>query len=236
MLGSPLAAGLSAGLAALAVSPAAAAPNPTANIPLGPLPGACGGAPHGAICEDAVLRGLEGARAKLGLGRYRLPANFVTLRPGRQWLILGNLDRIAYSLPPIRGLTVTLNAIAEQGAQAHQDPNPFPAIAGLSGQTSVGFASNWAGGAPNALAAYYGWMYDDGYGSGNLDCTSPSAAGCWGHRQDILAFPHGHTLSMGAAVAPGQASYALTIVETSTAVWPYSYTWKQAKADGAGGG
>jgi hypothetical protein len=39
---------------------------------------------------------------------------------------------------------------------------------------------------------------------------------------------------MGAAVALRGSSYALTIVETSTPAWPYSYTWAQAVADGAG--
>ena len=39
---------------------------------------------------------------------------------------------------------------------------------------------------------------------------------------------------MGAAALRGAASYALTIVETSTAVWPYSYGWATAMADGAG--
>ena len=29
-------------------------------------------------------------------------------------------------------------------------------------------------------------MYDDGYGGTNLDCTSPGAAPCWGHRDNIL--------------------------------------------------
>jgi hypothetical protein len=221
-----------AALVALAAT-ATAAPNPAANIRLGALPAACERAPSGAVCEAAAIRALDAARAKLGLGRYLLPVDFVRLAAARQWLILADLDRIAYSLRPIAGLSAVLNAIARQGARARRDPDPSPLLTSLHGQHQLGFASNWAGGQANALLAYYGWMYDDGYGSHNLDCRSPSAPGCWGHRQDILAFGQAARVSMGAAVIRGSASYALTIVETSTAVWPYTYTWSAAMADGA---
>ena len=36
------------------------------------------------------------------------------------------------------------------------------------------------------LGADYAWMYNDGYGGTNLDCTTPSDPGCWGHRDNIL--------------------------------------------------
>jgi hypothetical protein len=223
------------GATAAAATATAAAPNPAANIPLGRLPQPCERAPTGAACEDVAIERLDAARAKLGLGPYLLPPGFAALSPARQWLILANLDRIAYARRPIRGLTLPLNAIARQGAQAREDPNPWGAVAGLPGQSQIAFASNWAGGQDNGLLAYYGWMYDDGYGSGNLDCSSPTAPGCWGHRQDVLAFPTAATLSMGAAaIVHGDPSYALTIVATSTAPWPYSYTWAKAQADGAG--
>jgi len=213
---------------------AAGVPTPTANIPLGPLPADCTSAPTGAVCENAALARLNAARAKLGLGPYLVPAGFVTLRPIRQWLILVNLDRVAYRLRPVGGLTAALNAIAKQGAQRRGDPNPWPMVMKLPGQLTIGFTSNWAGGQPNALIAYYGWVYDDGYGSGNIDCPNPAAAGCWGHRRDIFAFGSATVLSMGAAVVAGEPSYAMTIVETTTAPWPYTYTWAAAKAGGAG--
>ena len=124
--------------------------------------------------------------------------------------------------------------MARQGALAHADPNPLALLQSLHGQTSFGFASNWAGGQANALLAYYGWMYDDGPGGPNLDCPSASAAGCWGHRHDIFAFAQGGALTMGAAAVGHEDSYALTIVETSRPPWPYGYTWAQARRAGAG--
>jgi hypothetical protein len=217
---------------ATAASGAGAPADPPADIPLGPLPGACSGAPTGAVCENASIARLDAAHAKLGLGPYRLPSDFDSLLPPRQLLILANLDRTAYRLHPIGGLSLTLDAVAKQGALARRDPDPGPQLLGVPGQ--VGYASNWAGGAPNAPVAYFEWMYDDGYGSGNLDCTSPSAAGCWGHRHTILAFGGARTLTMGAAVVVGEASYTLTVVATEQPIFHYSYTWAQARADGAG--
>jgi hypothetical protein len=232
-IAAPLASPLAAG--AVGAGATAAAPNPAANIPIGPLPQSCDRAPTGAACEGVAIARLNSARAKLGLGPYLLPKGFVALSPARQWLILANLDRIAYARRPIRGLTLQLDASARQGAQAREDPDPSSLVSGLPGQSQIAFASNWAGGQGNALLAYYGWMYDDGYGSVNLDCSSPTAPGCWGHRQDVLAFPSGPALSMGgAAIVHGEPSYAMTIVATSTPPWPYSYTWAKARADGAG--
>lgn len=228
---------LAAAIVAAIAAPAAGAsspPDPATDIPLGPLPAACRPAPTGRRCEAAAIARLDYARSKLGLGPYRLPADFVALAPPRQMLILANLDRIAYALRPIAGLSLTLDSIAKQGARARQDPNPWPQLAGLPGQMLIGFSSNWAGGAPNTPVAYFEWMYDDGYGSGNIDCPRPSSPGCWGHRHTIFAFAAAPTLTMGAAVVPSRLSYALTIVETSKPAWPYSYTWAQAVADGAG--
>jgi hypothetical protein len=222
---------------ALGVARAAAyPPDPPANIALGPLPGACARAPHGAPCEQGAIRALNHARAKLGLGPYLLPADFVTLAPGRQWLILANLDRLAYRLRPITGLAPTLDRVARQGALEHADPDPWPLLRALANQPRIGFASNWAGGQPNALVAYYGWMYDDGYGGQNIDCRTRHGAGCWGHRHDILAFPSGGVLAMGADAVARSDSYALTVVNTQTPPWPLGYTWAQAQRDGAGSG
>jgi hypothetical protein len=39
----------------------------------------------------------------------------------------------------------------------------------------------------------------------------------------VLAFPHATALTLGTAALKASASYALTIVETTTPPWPYAY-------------
>jgi hypothetical protein len=207
------------------VAALAAAPNPRSNIPLGPLPAACAGDGTGQICERAAVHALDHARAALGLRAYALPARFVSMPAGHQWLILANADRLVYGETPIAGTVAALNAVARQAALAHEDPDPWALLEALHDQRSIAFGSDWAGGQPNALLAYYGWMYDDGYGSGNLDCQTPTAAGCWGHRDNIIGFGHAAALAMGVSAPAGARSYALTIVATTTPPWPYLYRW-----------
>jgi hypothetical protein len=225
-------------LAAGAASAAAAPPNPAANIPGGRLPRACASAPRGAVCIAGVVRSLDRARAQLGLGPYLLPAHFDRLSGSEQLLVLSNLDRVAYGLPPISGLSPALNTVAAAGVDADADPDPSALLHSFS---SFGWSSNWAGAYPNAPEAYYAWMYYDGWGgngTSNLDCTGPTASGCWGHREDVLSFPELGMLSMGASVsrdAHGQIGYAMTLVWTPASNWTsYSYSWAQAEAAGAG--
>ena len=227
-------------LATGAASAAAAPPNPTANIPIGPLPYACGHTPRGASCINGVIRSLDRARAQLGLGPYLLPADFDRLSGSRQLLVLSNLDRVVYGLPVITGLSPVLNKVAAAGVNADADPDPSALLHSFS---SFGWSSNWAGAYPNAPEAYYAWMYYDGWSgseTSNLDCTGPSSTGCWGHREDVLSFPELGMLSMGASVsrdAHGQIGYAMTLVWTPASNWTsYSYSWAQAQADGAGTG
>jgi hypothetical protein len=59
-------------------------------------------------------------------------------------------------------------------------------------------SGNWAGGDSSTLEADFDWMYDDGLGSGNLDCTPADQSGCWGHRHDTV-YPFDPLLLMGAA-------------------------------------
>jgi hypothetical protein len=221
-----------------AASASAAAQNPAANIGTGPLPHACAAAPRGPACIAGVVRALDGARAHLGLGPYLLPADFVALSGARQLLVLSNLDRVAYGLPPINGLSPALNAVAAAGVTQDADPDPSPL---LSGFAAYGWSSNWAGAYPNAPEAYYAWMYYDGWAgkqTSNLDCTSPTASGCWAHRSDVLSFPQLGMLSMGGSVsrdAQGQIGYAMTLVWTPVSNWTnYTYSWSDAVAAGAG--
>ena len=201
----------------------AATPNPPRNIELGRLPASCNSDGRGSVCEHAAMHALNHARETLHLGAYRVPSRFTRMPASHQWLILANIDRAAYHLPPISGIASALNAIALAGAQQRMDPNPWSLLQSLPGQMEIGFGSNWAGGQPNGLVAYFGWMYDDGYGGENVDCPTATSAGCWGHRQNILGFATAPVLTMGASAISATTSYALTIVETSTPPWPLSY-------------
>jgi hypothetical protein len=219
-------------------SASAAVPNPGANIPVGPLPAACAYAPKGPACMHAMVRALNRAHARLALGPYLLPTDFYSLSGSEQLLILSNLDRLAYGLPAVVGLSPVLNAVAASGVTSDADPDPS---ALLSSFQSFGWSSNWAGGYGNAIEAYYAWMYYDGWDgkqTSNLDCTGPVANGCWGHRRDVLAFPDQGLLSMGASVSrdsAGQIGYAMTLVWTPQTNWTsFSYSWASAQANGAG--
>ena len=209
------------------------------NMPIGPLPASCTSAPNGSDCTGAVVSALDTARARLGLGPYRLPSNFDQLPGTRQIFILANLDRSAAGLPPIEGIAPALTGSALTAVIGDVDPDPTGALASLA---TYRWTSNWAGGWANAPYAYYEWMYDDGYNgpeTSNVDCTAPDASGCWDHRRNVLAFNRPGTIVMGAAVghdAHGQIGYAMTIVWTPPTRWAhFSYTWMRARAAGAGG-
>ena len=111
-----------------------------------------------------------------------------------QLFVAVNLERVDRGLPAFGGLTTALDRNAQQGADDADDP-PDP------GQAYDLDDAEWAGGSSNGLDAVYGWMYDDGFDSGNLDCLHRGAAGCWGHRKGILDdFGSGPNLVMGAAI------------------------------------
>ena len=77
------------------------------------------------------------------------------------------------------GLDPLLNAAAQAGAVAKADPAP-PGGYQFTSWGSI-FALDYT-----PLGADFAWMYDDGWGGTNLDCSTPSASGCWGHRDNIL--------------------------------------------------
>lgn len=206
--------------------------DPFSNFAVTALSASCGSEPDGAVCLDAAVASLDQARASLGQPPYALPADFDSLTGAQQAFVLTDLDRVLYGLPPVPGLAAGLDQDAALGVQGDADPRPSePGVAG--------FTSNWAGGFANLPFAYEAWMYDDGPGSGNVDCTAADTSGCWGHRHDILwEFGAGDVLGMGAAAgtdAHGAAGYAMLIADgRPTAASGYTYTWSEAVADGVG--
>jgi hypothetical protein len=174
------------------IGPISVAINPTSNSTW-PQPSPCSThppmTPPALKCADQTyLAEIDQARRAEGLGPMALPTDYPHLPAPEQILVVTNSERGSRGLPTFAGLTARLNYYAEAGARAHEDP---------SDPTSA-WASNWAG-TSDPLEADFLWMYDDGPGGTNLDCTTPAAGGCWGHRQNILG-DYGPHPEMGAAV------------------------------------
>lgn len=205
-------------------APALAA-DPPESIPLGSEPASCSNETS-AACEEWTVGRLNAGRAKLGLKPYALPAGFIAMPSDRQLFILVDLDRVAYADATVYGLNTNLTEAAQAGVAQGKDPRPPSA-----GGPWQGFGSDWASTGP--LIGYYLWMYDDGYGGPNADCTSPGASGCWGHRHVIL----GEGLSipqpqlLGAA---GEANRGSALIVSSNGTTSSYYTWAQAQSEGAG--
>ncbi|MCW3045478.1 MAG: hypothetical protein JWL57_3636 [Actinobacteria bacterium] len=183
-----------------------------------------------AACIQSALEAVDNARAAEGVKAMVLPTGFASLTVPKQLFVAVNLERVDRGLPPFAGLTAALNANAQRGADIANDP-PDP------GKDYDVVDTEWAGGSSNGLDAVYGWMYDDGVGSGNLDCPKGGGPGCWGHRHGILDdFGTVGTLVMGAALNPtsdtgddkGGPSMAASLAITSKPVPGYTYTWAQA--------
>jgi hypothetical protein len=206
--------------------------NPSANFPVGQLPLACQFGPTSTACVNASVYWLDQARATLHQGPYKLPSNFASLSPDKQVFILVNLDRIQYGLAPMTGLTRELDGFALTGVRDDRDPE----------STDPDFQNdgNWAGAYTNMVVAYEEWMYDDGLGSTNLDCTPSHLSGCWGHRDDVLwdFTDEPGPYAMGAAAGrdtSGKLGYTILLGKGDAGYQPvYYYTWAQAVAAGAG--
>lgn len=203
-----------------------AGPDPSSNYAADP---SC----SGSQCLADAVRILDEARANLGQPPYSLPTNFDQLSAVDQAFVLTNLDRKLYGLPLITGVTDELNAAAAAGVQSANDPS--------TGDPSIrAYTSNWGEGYEDMALAYEDWMYDDGPGSANLDCSSLTPSGCWSHRHSVLWEFGSGPLAMGAADGTGPdglPSDTLILAEGGSGYHPnYTYTWSEAVAAGAGSG
>jgi hypothetical protein len=196
-----------------------------------------GGVPDdGASCTAAALNAINYAHVQWGLPPISLPGNWSVLSQGEKMLTAFNLERASYGLPPISGLGSALDGNAAAGAVTGQDPVLVPPAGFVNG------GSIWAGGYPNALAADFGWMWDDGWGgsaanTANGNCPSAGAPGCWGHRQLILTDCRAAGVATcryvaGAAEAtfarpdhPTIRSYAAVIFSTTGSLPPLDYLY-----------
>ena len=196
-------------------------------------------------CVKDEVAATNRARSAEGLGGMTLPTNFARLNPAEQMLVLVDIERVSRGEAPVVGVSTRLDTLAQQGAAARQDPS-LPSATDYPDATG-GFVANWAG-ALSALDANYVWMYKDGWNGAttdNYDCTSPHAAGCWGHRDNILVNASRLScpladcaLVMGggfvnAGAGDGYSSYSELIVQVAGGPQGLYYTWAQALAQGA---
>jgi len=196
--------------------------DPAANIPV-PF-GLLSLAPEPVAAALAVL---EKDQAAEHGAPFRLPRDFARLPVADQLFVLTNLLRITRGVWPLYGVSARLDAVALAGAKAQTDPT----------DPGVAFASNYANGM-NPVAAMAAWFFDDGYKALNLDCGTPRAAGCWGHRRDILADMGPYGLFGAASIdVRGLTSNPQTAMIVELGIVPptrgVTYTWSQAVAAGA---
>ncbi len=196
-------------------------------------------------CLVAVIRATTNARASEGVRALPLDAaSFRKLTIGEQLFVIVDLERTARGIAPFVVLSSELDQVALRAARAQIDPQLGKnAVLDGSGPI-VAWGANWAGGTPSAAATNYYWMYEDGRGSSNIDCTPRTPKLCWDHRDNILqAFSEDAAcsgrpveLAMGAAEAPGNGAIpAPSFTELfSAACGPsptsVAMTWAHAKA------
>jgi hypothetical protein len=190
--------------------------NPTSNG----IFGQCSG---DAVCVNDI----NGVRAtQEQLTPLSLPSNWSTLTGPEQMFVWSNLERTSRGEVAIPNLVNTYNSAVQTGLTDDADPS----LSDLPGNSG----SIWAGAYDTVLGAIYGWMYDDGPGGENSDCTTPTAPGCWGHRDNILADSgtFGNPTEMDAGVGTdsgGNADYdAIFVVNPNqTAQINIVFSWAQ---------
>ncbi|HMC38654.1 MAG TPA: hypothetical protein VKI19_03265 [Acidimicrobiales bacterium] len=134
-----------------------------------------------ATCDAAALGDVNRARAAEGYGPLPLPSNYGSLSLRQKVIAVADAERTSRGLPAMPE-NANLDSMAQAGAVANGGQGTDP-----TGPYGYSWGSNIAWGDPTALSADFGWMYDDGPNSENIDCSYAGAPGCWGHRINILA-------------------------------------------------
>jgi hypothetical protein len=264
------------------------APNPnydncteSGTCSLGPPCYGSSGAPQfTGTCEQEEVEAIDNARAEEGVGPMYLPSDFDSLSADEQLLVVIDLERVGRGLPPFAGIVASLDRVAQasvEGGGSIADP-ALPRGFKVANGTYFAYRCHSTGGGTylcngsgepdsaiaavgiSALDADYGWMYGDGYGGDNGDCTRPHGNGCWGHRDNVLGRYPTHTrfigrswgspasvvssrravLVMGAgAEQPSSAgategNFTATFTSVVGRTPKFVYSWKQALAAGAG--
>ena len=192
-------------------------------------------------CTNYVLAAINNARTVEGFGPMALPSNWYSLTTGQQLFVVTNLERTARGLPPYLGINSALSAETQHAAVGNNDPGVAAGFAiGNDAQGTPGMGAAWSGGF-SVLAADYIWMYDDAWAgsrslTSNVACTSPSAAGCWGHRDELLGYDPGYNpgvgldattveVGVGFAVVGSSSSFAVLVELPKAAPPTMTFTW-----------
>lgn len=152
-------------------------------------------------CDHATLDAIDAARQSEGLGPLALPSGYEDMSFVSQLVAVTNAERTSRNLPALQGPRVAFDLMAELGAARSSDP---------SGPAGATWASLMAAGYWTPLQADYQWMYNDGPGGTNTDCTASQTAACWAHRDSILSPWPG---SIGAAARRAGAPDRLVFTE-----------------------
>jgi hypothetical protein len=182
-------------------------------------------------CDTAGSRSASGIEyldycgAELeGLAPLSLPSNWANLSDPEKGFVLMNLERIERKETPIVGISTTLNNYAAEGADANTDPPVSFISDGVGG-------SIWASGSFVAVGMP-GFLYADGPGGFNLDCTSTDSSGCWGHRDNVLDASTNPHLAVGVADGPGGDSAAVISDQYSD----FAFSWSAELSEGYANG
>jgi len=171
---------------------------PLANISPSPAFDAACYAVSSATCNSVALQAIDAAHGAEGLPALQLPPNYTDLSEIQQLVAVTNAERVERGLPVFAGPVGSLDSLAQEAALTDSDPY---------GPAGTAWGANWGEGFATPLAADFIWMYDDGIGSSNLDCSASDQSACWGHRDNILTPSSG---SMGAAFVTLGGSNSLT--------------------------
>ncbi|KAF4554113.1 Hypothetical protein D9617_5g069890 [Elsinoe fawcettii] len=183
--------------------------------PLGPLlppanPSANASPQYCRTWQDC-LNDINNARSSQeGLTPLALPSNWWDLKYEERVFAFINLERQSRQLGPLTTMVNTYNSEVMTGVTDCADP--------IAPKTLRSWSSIWAGGGSMfPLQAIYLWMYVDGPGGNNLDCTASKTSGCWGHR-DIILNSKVNTIDSGFGKdSKGQNGFAALLFTASAA-------------------
>jgi hypothetical protein len=166
------------------------------------------------------LHAIDVCRAREGVGPMQLPSNWGRLTAVEQTFVAIDLERVNRGLKPLGGLTATVNALAQEGADASEDP-PFPAD--TSGLRTAGGVFADTG---SVLSSIFLWMYDDGPGEYGYNevCPQAGGGGCWGHRSVILM--RRANLTAGAGHTASSTTFEIvSLLSASTRRSSFVFSW-----------